>query len=412
MILYIVYIYYILCKIIMTEILEENKKIIWNAVSAYLLLFISILFLFQKNNKYLNNYFVASHTKVAFLIHLWFLITLIIFNILWLLNNINFLWYTLNNIISSSLFILLFFMLLLGIYKASSWKKFILWEISIINGTTSLINITWNSKLNEKDKLTILLSYIPFIWFIVLWNYYKKDIINSISKFNLFITTIIIIIYILWYYNIANLFSLLYIIFIVFVWINIFVNNKIVSFNLPFLLSPEESFNFLINIKKYLKNYFNEETFIPIKQIIKEREQIRNNIENENEKLLETKKDIRVKKWLFYIPFINLIFLFFMKSKYHFHIINWIYLSCFIIIAIILDFFGYFNSILYILFLFPIFYWIWYIESRPAYKMPFVYICYEGDMWWLKLIKSIFSKTNKIRKTEEKISLKPKNLEK
>jgi len=394
------------------ENIETNKKIIWNAISAYLLLFISVSFLFQKNDKLLNNNLVKSHTKVAFLIHLWFLTTLIIFNFLWLFNDLIILWYSLNNIISSSIFILLFLVLLLGIYKAHLGEKFIIWDIAIAKKTDNLINIKWNIQLNEKDKLTIILSYIPFIGYIVAWKYYDKQIIRDISKFNLIISLIITIIYILWYYNVANLFSLLYIIFIVFIWINLFINDKIIYFNLPFLLSPEDKFNLLKNIKKYLKNYFSEESFIPIKDIIKEEETKRKLEEKENERELINKKEIRVKKWLFYIPFLNLIFLFFMKSKHHFHIINWIYITCFIIIAIILQYFWYFYSSLYILFLFPIFYWIWYTHSRPAYQMPFVYICYKGDMWGLRVIKNIFTKTNNIRKTENNISLKPKDLEK
>ena len=77
-----------------------------------------------------------------------------------------------------------------------------------------------------------------------------------------------------------------------------------------------------------------------------------------------------------------------------------------------LDYFWYFYSSLHLLFLFPIFYWIWYLNSRQAYKMPFVYICYEADMWILRWIKNIFTKTNEIRKKDEEVSLKPKDIKK
>jgi len=249
---------------------EENKKIIWNAISSYLLLFVSIFFLFNKSDKNLNNSFVKSHTKVAFIIHLCFLSTLIIFNFLWLFNDIIILWYNLNNLISSSLFILLFFALLFWIYKAYSWKSFDFKEITKSNNINSnLIDINNDGKLDEKDKLTILLSYIPIIGYIISWKYKKQKIIKDISKLNLLISLIITLIYISWYYNVANLFSLLYIIFIVFVWINIFVNNRIISINLPFILSPEDKFNLILNLKNYLKNYFNEEKFLSIKRSIK-----------------------------------------------------------------------------------------------------------------------------------------------
>jgi|TARA_Y100001960_G_C14512735_1_gene747302 hypothetical protein len=50
--------------------IETNKKIKANAVSAYLLIFVSIFFLSNRNNPLLNNDFVKTHTKSAFLIHL------------------------------------------------------------------------------------------------------------------------------------------------------------------------------------------------------------------------------------------------------------------------------------------------------------------------------------------------------
>ena len=59
--------------------MEKNKKIIANAVSAYFMIFISLSFLFNKNNKYLNNDFVKSHTKTAFIIHIMFLFTYVVF---------------------------------------------------------------------------------------------------------------------------------------------------------------------------------------------------------------------------------------------------------------------------------------------------------------------------------------------
>jgi hypothetical protein len=56
-----------------------NPKVKANAISAYLLVFVSFLFLFNKTNKYINNDFVRSHTKTAFFIHLMLLLVYIIF---------------------------------------------------------------------------------------------------------------------------------------------------------------------------------------------------------------------------------------------------------------------------------------------------------------------------------------------
>jgi uncharacterized membrane protein len=63
--------------------LENNgnisQKVIGNAISAYLLMFISGLFFFNKTNENINHPFVKAHTKTAMLIHLGFLVTYIVF---------------------------------------------------------------------------------------------------------------------------------------------------------------------------------------------------------------------------------------------------------------------------------------------------------------------------------------------
>jgi hypothetical protein len=97
--------------------MEQNnihKKSINNAISAYFMILISVVFLFNKNNKYINNNFVKSHTKVAFLIHLSFLINYIIFISFSFLKNITvpFINYNLNYLLASSIFTILFIMLL------------------------------------------------------------------------------------------------------------------------------------------------------------------------------------------------------------------------------------------------------------------------------------------------------------
>ena len=133
---------------------SEDKKIINNAISAYFLFFISSLFLLNRNNKYLNNPFVKSHSKVAFLIHVWFLLTLVIFGIYWLWESIIFFWYALNNLISCSLFIIFFMIMLFWIYKSNSLNTFVLLYIKIINFKLFEIFNIW------EKKVIIVLIYI------------------------------------------------------------------------------------------------------------------------------------------------------------------------------------------------------------------------------------------------------------
>ena len=56
-----------------------NNKIINNAVSAYLMLFISWMLLINKSNPYINNDFVKNHTKSSIIIHLMIIINYIVF---------------------------------------------------------------------------------------------------------------------------------------------------------------------------------------------------------------------------------------------------------------------------------------------------------------------------------------------
>jgi hypothetical protein len=59
--------------------MEENKVIKNNAVTAYLLFLISVMFLFAKSEPNLNNEFVRKHTKSALLIHLLIIINILVF---------------------------------------------------------------------------------------------------------------------------------------------------------------------------------------------------------------------------------------------------------------------------------------------------------------------------------------------
>jgi len=78
-----------------------DKKIKGNLIAAYLMIFISWLFLLNKDKPALCNTFVKGHTKTAFFIHTLFLVVIIIFKFYNVLGSINILWFNLSFIISS-----------------------------------------------------------------------------------------------------------------------------------------------------------------------------------------------------------------------------------------------------------------------------------------------------------------------
>ena len=385
-----------------------NEKIIANAKVAYF--FLSIFFLFNLENKDINNPFVKNHAKTAFLLHIGILITYIVFIIYWLGQSIRLLDYSLNHIIAMIIFILLFLTMLYWIYKAHNSKTFKIWEIikvwEIIWLTKkwNLIDINQDMETDEKDKITIILSYIPFIWYIVSSYYPKNDVIKNISKLNLVVTLIIVLFYIFWNENIANLFSLFYIIFVVFSSLYLVIKNEFLRINLNFIPWLEESFESLNSIIKYLKIYFKKKRFVKLKSLIAE-DKIKNREEADRlEKELKTKKDIKLPKFLIYIPIINFIFIFFIKSKYKIHIINWIIISLLIMLTGIAWWLNLVYSRINILFMFPIFYWTWYLQTRLAYKMPFIFWIYE-------IIKKIFDACRAGIKKIHDISKKEKKFE-
>ncbi len=382
--------------------MEQNTihtKTVNNAISAYLMLFISWLFIFDKKNQYINNDFVKSHTKVAFLIHLGFLINYIIFISFSFLKNINipFIDSNLNYILASIIFTILFILLLFWIYKANKQETFQIWDIFKIWKTEKIVDINWDWIINEKDKLDLILSYIPFIWYLTSWSNYKEKNTYNIIKLNLYTSLIISLIYISWNKNIVLLFGLFYIIFVVFSSINIIIREKIIWLNIYFLSTPSEVLIYLKSFIKYLFNYFSKKEFIWLRNII--------NKNLEEYKIQENKEELEIKKlpntkfpnYLIYFPFINLAWLFFKNSNKKYHIINWAFITIFFILFIILDFYNFIPNNSYILLLFPIFFWYWFINSRPTYKMPIIYDFYKILIY----IKDIFIKTKKVIKEKQ-----------
>jgi len=142
--------------------MEQNKKIIANAVSAYFMIFVSLLFLVSKDNKYLNNSFVKSHTKTAFIIHVMFLVTYIVFVSFGLGKEFSVLGYGVNTILASVIFIGLLAMLLYGIYRANKGEVLTADELLTLSRQDKLTSIE-KKELSEQEKVSIILSYIPFL---------------------------------------------------------------------------------------------------------------------------------------------------------------------------------------------------------------------------------------------------------
>ena len=167
--------------------MEENKVIKNNAVTAYLLFLISVMFLFAKSEPNLNNEFVRKHTKSALLIHLLIIINILVFKTYWLLWSIFIMWYSLNSIVFSSILAILFLMLIFWAYRASKWEYFNISSIFSAKSSKKLLNVDNDWNFWEKDKLTFVLAYIPFVGQIFASKYSKNENIKKILRLNTFV---------------------------------------------------------------------------------------------------------------------------------------------------------------------------------------------------------------------------------
>lgn len=359
-----------------------NKKIINNAISAYLWLAILLILPSKKEN--INHPFIKNHAKTALFIHFLMLISYLTFVTYWLFWNfyINNFWLELwlNHIIVWSIFFILFWFLIFWVFKAYSWNEFSILDIATISKTDKIIEFK-NSNLNEQWILTIILSLIPFLWFTIKWKFknYKSPILENNIKLNLIISFIISLLFVYLKSNLWLIFVLWYIIFIVYYSILIVIRKSVITFNLNKIKTFEELYILYISLIKYLYNYFSWKTFVNLEDL---KNQVKNKIIQKNDidkQYLSNLKESKLPDFIAYIPIINLISLFDINSKNRFHIVNWIILT---IICVIFYYFWLNNYL--ILVLFPIFFGIWYLKNIE-YKFPFLFDIYN-------LFSFIFSK--------------------
>lgn len=364
-----------------------NQKIINNAVSAYLMLFISWMLLLNKTNSYINNDFVKNHTKSSIVIHLMIILNTLIFLFYKLFWNIVIVDISLNIIIANIIFFLIWIVFINGIYNAISWKEFKIWNFI---QKTKWINLDINNDNNfdEKDKLNVLLSHIPFIWFIV-WSKINNEKVENIIKLNLFISVIICLIYIFWYDNITSIFVLFYIIFIVFSWVDLYSRDELISIELPYYFLPKWKIILQKVLFKYFLNYFKWD-FKKFEDLKNEQFNKAEELKNQDLKYLEKNQDLKLNKNMIYIPILNFIFLLQKENKYSIHIRNGIVISIIMIIILLLIFTSIISSRWIILLAFPICFWLWKINEL-TYRMPYIYELYR----FYKYISNLFSKSKK-----------------
>ena len=380
----------------------QEDKIKMNAIISYLLVFVSWLFLLNKDNELINNSFVRSHVKSALFIHFLFFIVWLIFIYFGLFSSFSIFDFNLNEIISSFLFIIVFLYLLYGISEAHKWKTLEISDLFYFSSNKKLIDIDKDNNFDEKDILLYIMTYIPLIWFIVYGknNLYKNKSFRSIIKMSFIVSFVCSILYISSFWSLSSLLLLAYFWFVAFSGIMLFSGTMFVI-DLSRILDFRDIRLYIMTLFTYLLLFAKADFkwFNLVLESIKSKdeERLKNDLE-----LFSSRKDLKAPKFLFYIPVLNLVFVFFLKTRYFNHIVNGIIISVLFILSWIIFWFA---NLYQVLLLFPIFYAIWFTH-KLNFHLPIIFDIFLIFDYIFTVISSLFSFLKAKNKEEKTQSLK------
>jgi len=347
---------------------ELNKKVIWNAVSAYFLVLVSLTFLVSKQ-KHLNHDFVKSHVKSAFALHalIWIILFIMSYGFF---ESIHVLTYSLNTIITAILMLITFSGILYGMFKANKGQTVTIGEM-FHHASSGKQYLTKNKSENiqEEQAIIMILAHIPFLGYIVGTRHKEIPHMRDVLQLNFLVTLLACALFIFGYTSLANIIMLVYIIWSVAQSISLATQWVIVTFGIDAIPTVEEKYILQKTVLRYVLNTFNRKVFVPFNTIHQQKKEQREKDEQESEKN--------------------------MKSPYSFKIKNLV-----ILIALFIGcsvYFGWDSRVL-ILFLFPFTYLFWH-SDRKAYKMPYIYDIYALISWILYKISHIFSTAKKLKNT-------------
>lgn len=383
-----------------------NKKIINNAISAYLMVFVCIFLLWNKNNPDINNDFVKAHVKSAFSIHVVFLLVYFIFISQNLFAHYYIFDMWVNTILAKWLFLLFLSFLVFWLFQAQSGKSFSFFSTLSRKKYIPIENKQTTNLKNEKDKLTLLLSYIPFIGFYIYGKHFQSSHVQYANRLNVVFTIVCIFLIALGAKNIFLLLLLGYSIYIVFMGITIFTQEQIKQIQLPHIFATEYKYIYSKALYVYMKNYLWDKKFIAFTDILKTQIQSSMAIEKQkNIKEIKTEKPL-LAPWIIYFPIINFIFLFSKNNNYRTHIQNGLTLSVLFILMMISIYFFAIPQIFLLFFVIIGLFGIGYMPKRKNYAMPYIYGLFELSTYIASKVKKILRFVNTKRKQDVSTSIK------
>lgn len=384
---------------------ELPKRIRGNAAVSYALIFASLAFLVSKN-PYYNHPFIKSHVKVAFWLHCVLFIMFFLMSYPFL-RHIKIFTLSLNDIITALLWMIVFWALFYGAYKAHKWESFWLKDIGRSAETgKSFFSVEKLDTLGEEQKALIILSHIPFFWYILAAKHRDNIKMQHIALLNLIVTTFALIIAFFWLWSLATIIFLLYIIWSVFVSLRLAFTNELTDLDLRIIPSPEEKYILVWALIIYLKNIFDSKTFVEL-STLREAQRIKK-YEKEQETLREVQMlpEFPYPPLLLSIPGINLIGLLYRHTRERLRIWNGFILSL-LLLGVIIIF--WFQSPIFLLALIPFCYHAWY-SKKKEYRMPFITDILDIFLLLKTQWLSLWKKTRELQKKEVSWSFKSQEL--
>lgn len=373
-------------------------------MSAYFLFILCVWFLFNKDPN-INHPFVKNHTRIALTLHVIFLVMLWVMSFSFL-DGIHLLWISVNTLITMWLSFIILAALIFWAIKAHKGETLSFGEIFEAGwANKKLLQKESSVNIDEENIALLIITHIPFLGFILYGKHKKLPHIHDIMTLNIWVSLLISILYISGFASLANVWLLVYVIWASFVSLRLIATKEISTLNLSSIPSGNElyihirtlisyAFHLLKSNKKFQSyaTLYSENARTYTVGIQKHREHI-------------SKMPLaKIPHVLFYIPFVNLLWVFFLNSQQRYHIYNGFVITLFYILALWV--FG-MNTKVVLLLLFPICFGIWYLWYN-GYMMPLISDIWKtlGTIWYW--ITHVFHRGKQLHKTvkEEKIVIK------
>lgn len=207
--------------------------------------------------------------------------------------------------------------------------------------------------LTEESTTFLILAHIPFFGFIISGQHPHLPHMRDIFMLHLLVMVVVTLLYSTGYASLANIILLVYIIWSIIQSLQLTFQGELLTLDTSFIPTPTEKYILLQSLWMYMFSTMHaKKDFRALQDIIQEKTLKRGQQQQEDTLLLLKLPPKNIPEFLYYIPGVNLIGLFFLNSPERRHIETGIILTCLFILSLLV--LG-FQSPFLLFFLFPVF---------------------------------------------------------